>query len=460
MSTVVKKISEGLLYSSGSRVIIKFFSAIGYFLVINRLSIHDYGVFVILLATISPLSTLIFFSLDRLFVSTCAQARGKNEIGRLKGLIREYFQLVAVCTIFVLLCTFGLHFFLKGASWAIYFWPLGLFLFSQIVMNVFSLFLEAHEKFKEISIVESFESISRCFVVIICAFVFHFSVTTVLVLYSLGKIAASLVSLRYVIPLILELKRHKEVRQQNTLKSLIQSFGKWEIARAMLEQGITPLRLWIIKFFVQVEGVAIFDFARSMYGVVSGLVPLKRILFPIISRFVKDKEKGFIIVMKAKKFIFFTYCFFYLGLAITLPFALPIFFPAYSSHTLFVLFVMLHLFVDVYKLAQDAVIYAFQEQKFLFQATPFFLLLQILVDIASMRIFGVIGVAISWHVGAFLTGFFTNWYLYHKQHLKKYSWKMYFRYDEYDRIIIGSVITRLPRWVRGFFSDRFKIPSL
>ena len=121
---------------------------------------------------------------------------------------------------------------------------------------------------------------------------------------------------------------------------------------------------------------------------------------------------------------------------------------------------MMHLFIDVYKLGQDALIYAYQEQKFLFQTTPIYLLLQIVVDIVCMCFFGVLGVAISWHLFAFISGFITNRYLLYKQHLKNYSWKMYIQFDEYDRIIVQKIFFRLPLFVKRWIPAWFKITSL
>lgn len=458
MSEVIKKISEGVLYSSGSRIFIKIFSAIGYFLIINRLSIHDYGVFVLLIASLAPASTLVFFNFDRIFVSSISKARGEKNFGFIKGMVKEYFFVIFFALVVVFAISFGVHHFLiKNASWSLYFWPLGIFFVSQVFMNVVSLFLESNEKFKEISFAESVESVSRCFYLLLLAIFSHFSVVAVLVVYSLGKLTASGVSLYYALPLLVQLKKYPIIREKSVLKKIIKNFAKWEIARSILEQSIQPLRLWILKFFVNIEGVAIFEFARSMYGVVSSIIPMKKILFPIVSRFARDKEKAGLIIMKAKKVTFFANALFFVGLALTLPFLLPWFFPAYTAHYIFILFVLLHLFIDVYKLGQDAVIYAFQEQKFLFQVAPLFLILQLLVDIFSMKFFGVYGVVISWHLFAFLTGYFTHWYLFRKQHMKKHSWARYYRFDAYDRLILSKVFNRMPQKLQKFVPESFKV---
>jgi len=44
----MKKISEGVIYESASNAVIKILAIVTYVLIIRHLSLHDYGLFVIL----------------------------------------------------------------------------------------------------------------------------------------------------------------------------------------------------------------------------------------------------------------------------------------------------------------------------------------------------------------------------------------------------------------------------
>jgi O-antigen/teichoic acid export membrane protein len=441
MSSLKKQIGESVFYNSLGNIVIQVFAIIGYFLIIRELSVHDYGVFVLLVSFIGPVAAVAFLSLDQIFVSKFAQAKGRGDTSFLKGLFREYY-LVGNGIIAVLIVA-G-YFFQDAISrahdiyLAQYFWYLTAFILSQLSMNQVSLFLGANEKFKAVAIIETVESVLRTAVVIGVVLLGSFSVKGAMLMYASAKLASTLVGLWYSWPLMRALVLSPAKAQPRVLWSLLSSFGKWEAGKNLLEQAVSPVKFTLIKVFVSVEGVAIYDFARNVYAFASKIVPISKVIFPVVSRFSEDREKLNLIISKAKKYTFLAYTMIFVGALVLTPLVLAYIFPQYAGSELVVYFTLLHFLCDTYKVGQTALLYAFNKQKFLFQVTPLFMLSQLILDFFLTRAFGIFGAVLSWHVHAFFTGAVFNWYFHSVVRIARTRWSDFFCFDAYDRIFLES----------------------
>jgi hypothetical protein len=76
--------------------------------------------------------------------------------------------------------------------------------------------------------------------------------------------------------------------------------------------------------------------------------------------------------------------------------------------------------------------------------SPVFLVLQTILDIILIKIFGVFGAALSWHIYAFFTGYIMNTVVIRKIVLNKINLADILRFDEYDKLIIGKALSKLP----------------
>lgn len=450
MISLKSKIAQSVFQGFVGGIVVKASSAIGYVLILSRLSIHDYGVFVLLVSLVGPASSIILFSFDRIFVSHFAAALGRRDFSAMKGLFVEYYRAsLVMATLFFIGVYLLRNYFTQFDVYLIrYFWAVCLFVATQISMNMVFLFLEGSQRFKEIWIVQSVESISRTGAVIIACLSISFSVDLVILLYAGAKLIATIVGVLYVRRLHRTYFPAELDRQKGILLSTLKQYGKWDIARNLFEQAVQPLKFLIIKFFVNIESVAIYDFAKNVYSVTSSLFPVKSIIFPAVARSVHKKEVLYRIVEKSKKYMGVLYIVSFVAILVITPTVVRMIFPQYQGFEYIVYLTVLRLFVDVYKIGQDALLYAFNRQAFMFKVQPFFTAISIILDIVFAKAFGLVGIVISWHLYALITGFVQNRYLFNVVGVAKIKWKDLLRFDNYDKEILLSIVGR----IRSFFS--------
>ena len=308
--SIINKIGTSLFYSSAGNMAIKALSLISYFIIVNRLAVHDYGIFVLLTTLVGPASAVTFFGFDRIFVSNYAQAKGENNLSKMKGLLKEYFfSCFLLLFLFLLFIYIARDFLITRYDIYLmqYFSLVVFFIISQIFFSFILLFLEANEKFKESSSLQVLESFSR--IILVFFLINNLSVESVLLIYSVSKLIAFLGGVIYILFNKVNFFITKDMAEKKVLWGIIKKHGKWEILRNMMDGFIGPFKIWIIKIFISVDGVAVYDLAKNIYSAIIGIFPVKAVLFPIISRLINQREKIQIIVAKAEKyaFIFFTF---------------------------------------------------------------------------------------------------------------------------------------------------------
>ena len=444
MSSIQKTIVEGTLYLSLSNTLVKLFSLVSYVIIVSRLDLYDYGIFVLLTSLSGPAAVFVFFGFNQVFFSNFAQAKGSGNLARMKGLVREYYGLSSLLLFCFIIGVYIMRKFLVqyyDIYILHYFWELSFFILSQLLLNMVLLLVNANEQFKQSSFLASLESISRSFLVII--FAGGLSAQSVLIIYASAKSIAVLVGLFYFIKLIIPLIKTETPPEKKVLLTIFKSHGKWEIIRVILEQASNPLKLWLIKIFVNVQSVAVVDFAQNMYGTILGFFPVQSVIFPIISRVIGTKELVGRIILKAKKYSLIFYALFFTIVAFVLPYLLQVLFPQYSGYTLFILFVLLHVFTQVYRMGQPALLYALNQQKFLVQIFPLLFVVELIFYIVLTYFWGIWGAVLSWHVHVIATGFIVAVFLKRKYHMDMWVWKDFFSFDEYDKMLLSKITTKI-----------------
>lgn len=437
--SIGKIITEGTISASLGNIFVRGLSVIGYALVLHRLSLHDYGVFTLLISLMAPALAIILFGFDRVFVSSIAQARGAGNMPKVKGLIQQYY---GYALLFSGVCLAGGYFFknILARTYDIhvleYFWLVSAVVVAQMLFNMVQLVLEGHEELNTLALLQSVEAISRS--VLIVALLPHLGISTLLLIHAAAKGVAVVVGFRAFGRIW---KTLSEVRgEQGAFFGVFQAQGKWDITRAIVDDLTAPLKVWLVKFFVDTPSVAIYDFAQNVYSFFLGTLPIKGVIFPVVSRVASEaRERAYLIITKAKKYLLLFYSVQYLiALIVFSPF-IHYFFPQYAASIVIVFAVLLHVFTDTYKVGQAALIYGLNQQKFQFFLAQFGLLLQLVLDISFTYYWGVMGIIFSWHLQAIILGIATNRYLHKKFNVVTWDWNGFFSYDEYDQILVERI---------------------
>jgi O-antigen/teichoic acid export membrane protein len=433
--------AEGLAFTSAGNGLTKAVAFVGSSIIISELAVHDYGVVVLLMSFLAPVSTIVSMGLINVYVSTIARFRGEKNFNKVAALVKEYY----ISSFILLLVIFVAAYFLRLYLLAYYdifllkyFWIVILFIFVQILLNRMTFLLEAYERFKDNSILLIVETFSR--VVLVIVLVSHLSIFTVLLIHILSKFLSFIVSIFFVAPVVRSWRGVSIGAERGILMKVIKEYGKWDILRVILDDVTGVFKVWIIKIFVNTESVGVYDFVHKIYSFASSLMPFQKILFPLVARFSNQKAYAEKIVIKSKKYQFIATTILLLILFVSLPILLDLFFAQYSVYLLIFYFYLIHLYIQIFRLGQSAFIHALKQQKFLLQVFPISLSLKIILDIILINIWGLFGAVVSWHLHVILLGLMFEFALRKKFNINIWQWKSFFSFDELDRQIIQRFV--------------------
>src|SRR3989339_294062 len=446
MAGVTKKIGEGLFYSSLGNLVIKGISLVGYLLMVNRLAPHDYGVFLLVVSLTAPVLALSTFGFDRLLVSAFSQFRGQGEWGKARGLFREY----SLCFVAILAICISGQFLLR--EWLIprsdiyllnFFLPYLILLLGQAFFNLVLIYCEANEMFRRSSSLQVLEPILRTGLVVF--FLNRLDISLLLIIYGGAKLVPAIVGWINLQFFSVKSDQSNMISERGVLYAVFRQRGKWEMLKNVCDNLISPWKTWVIKLVINVETVAVWDFAQNLYSAILGFFPIKAVLFPIISRIISDRELASRITIKARKYAAIFYLFSFVVGGIALKFLLHYYFLNYAAQYWLIMLVVAHLFIESYRIGQVALLHALNQQKYMFQMYPIFLGLELVLYVSFSLLGGFVGYILAWHLIVFLAG-----YIYDRR-LRQYlpiglnHWRSFLTFDQYDR------------WLWQKIGDRFRL---
>ncbi|MEK7560785.1 MAG: oligosaccharide flippase family protein [Patescibacteria group bacterium] len=450
MKSLKKIIVEGAFFSTVSSFGMRGLSLINYFVIFRYVMLAEYGRFILVSSLTGPALTLCFLGIDRIFVSAIARARGAGEIGKARGLIKQY----AAAVFFMLCMTAGGAVFLKdvlqaryGVEWDRTIFSLLIFLFSQLIFNLVQLILEGFEEFNKLALLQFIEAMVRSAFLI--AFAQALGLYTLLLIGAAAKLAAFLLGAFFLARCVYPVLRGS-VSARGMLWSVIASQGKWDMARNIVDDVAGSIGVWLIKIFVSTPAVALYSFAQNVYSIIADIFPVNSILFPIVSRLVAtEKKKVYRLIPKIQRYALLFYVVIYALTLVFLPFVVNAFFPQYRGVVPIVALSLLRLFIDVYRIGQSALIYAFGEQRFMLAIFPYMFVTHILLDTVSAYLGGVPGMLASWNFRGVIGQWIIHFHLKKKHHIPSMHLRDLFMIDEYDRVFWRLIALRVKQLYTG-----------
>ena len=302
---------------------------------------------------------------------------------------------------------------------------------------MFNIVYSSHEKFKYQSILNVVEVFSKLVYIIIFWQLIGLTPIMVLIVYVLSKLTSVIVG----IPLVLKtLKYLKKIttEKKNVLLDILKQHGKWEIIKGSFSKNIEAVaRPWIIRFIIGVESVAILEVARIVYSSALAALPIKSVIFPIISRNIKDLKVAQIVAQRATKYSFLFFGTIILGAFFLAPPFINFVFPKYNESILLFRILIFRLLPVAIGGAQPAFFYALKAQKI----SLYFTMVNVVALFTTLPIFAYsFGIA-----GPYLEKFFTlsfgiylrERYLRSKRGVATWKWKNLIIFDKYDKYILN-----------------------
>jgi len=402
--TLSRIVGEGTVLSSGSSFITKIIGLVILFLVLSRLSIYEYGLAKLALSLVPLLSFLKLPGMDTVLITDIAREKGLGNLSKAKALFIGYFRLqliLAFVAWFILF--FGaeivdlfyegqITFLIRIISFS--------FIFS-VFRTIITSFLSTELEFKNQSLFSILEELSKLILLIIIFSKFNFGPAG----FVFAIVFASLIPILFFSGYIYKYYKsiYGSVKKDSTnIFEIIKLHGKWAIALSYLNEFGKNIRLWIIKFMIGTEAVAIFSVAVGFYSNTTGLFPFNSVLSTVIPRFLNDKKRFFRIIRKSIKYQFAVLSILGVFSFLVFPPVINIIFPQYIDSVILFKVMLISLLGVSFTSIFTIIFNSLKQQKSLFSSIAIKTIFTIIFAPIFIYFFGIVGVAIEFVLSVFV----------------------------------------------------------
>lgn len=217
----------------------------------------------------------------------------------------------------------------------------------------------------------------------------------------------------------------------------------WTMMTNYLDSLTRSMRLWLIKFFLGTEAVALFAVAQGIVGQLSSFRQITAVVTPILPQYVHDRPIFYRIVDKTIKYQLLSALVLIVAGMIGIPILVDWLFPQYESALgLFAILVFVLIPTSMSGVLQ-ILFYILKAQRSLFfsQALRFFMVL--ILSVILIPLFGLVGVAIEYILNAIF-------FCFERYRVLRKLYPDFFidplrliRYDEYDRMLVKRLRARV-----------------
>lgn len=409
MGIVVK----GEVINSLFIIITKPFILINSLLIASFLSLNDYGIYKLIMASYLLISGFSANFLDNLILNEMNIFHGNQEESKARKIFKEYS--LAKLLVGAILCV--LVYYLSGfigwrytsdiSKWI----EIIAFLFLvENIKNVILIYFQYKLKFFISSFfVFSIEAI-KLISVLICYFFFSFGITSLIFIIVLSNFLMLLLSL----PLFFRNLRDdnvfsggNQVKKSLLLETLFY-YGKWVVIRSYFISFTQNIRPWVIKLMIGTEAVAIFSIAADFADNIKSVVSLNAVKI-FLPRKLNDKEnlrKMYALTCKYVTYFFIVASI--LGI-LFIPLLIKYFIPKYiSSVPYFYIVIFSSLFFGIASVS-NKMLYTLRKQKELTLITSINAIFIVVFNIIFTPFFGLYGVSLELLMNQILLCLISHW---------------------------------------------------
>lgn len=447
MPSTTRKIAEGTLIFFTRKIWISLFGGISAIIIIRELGIYHYGILTLALSIVGILTPFLDFDLGTIISVDMANEIGKNNLSKVKRYIRDYAKLEIILGVVFCLILISLLGYINqkyGSEIATVVKIIIALLFIQAIKNVLATVFYGFSHFRYFTLIDAIEALVKFILVILLYFFGHFDLIKV----SLIILISSIIPLFITVPLLFKfLKPLKGVPTDSEplLKKTIFQHGKFHIINQPIKSALESFRLWIIKFFVGVEGVAIFQVANKIFAYLNIFFgSFEGVLMPVLSQEIsKNINLAREMVKKSIKYLTYLGIITMIGSFIFINPILHLFFENKYDASLPVLYWLFMIFpLAGFGVIIRPLFYGFKGQKYLLNSYIIStLLISYPLGILLTYYFGVIGFAIP--IGSYLAAFIRYYYIRKLDRQFYIKLKDFFRFDSYDKLLMDKVLRKL-----------------
>lgn len=413
-------------------------------ILLRWLSVFDYGVYRLAIASYEFFAGFFLAGLENVVVSDSA-GNIKRDLRKAKSLFSFYVYFLFVIGVsFWAIFFFGSELISPWAGSGAKYLKIISFLFLLAPLETayklkFQIFLD----FKWLSFYKVIIDIARL-AIISASFLFLTFRVEEAIISGIGAIFISVLAAAIfykresliIIPTLAELK--------NAIEILFLKHGKWALASDFMNNASQNIRPFVIKIFVGTEAVALISVAQSFIANIKSLFPIREILNPVLPRVTDNYERLSEQINRATKYSTIAYAIIGAISAILAPIAVFLIFPKYLiSLPFFWAILVVSMLTSGFRSVALPVFYALKAQQTLFMITTVRLFCLVIFSVIFTYFFGIWGVVIDlWFNSIIIVQAYSialrkilpQW---------QFSWRGLFIIDDYDRNIFTAIKSRI-----------------
>jgi O-antigen/teichoic acid export membrane protein len=427
------------------------------FIALSWLTFYQFGLYQLLLASISLVGILLIDGLNSVVFNDVIRFAHEGDAAKSKMLFTE-FSLFKVVTGFLLgIFVFGVGMWV-GKNYdhdiGILIQILAPSIFLDSLLTIIDVFLRAELKFGLIAVQSFIREASKLILLI------GFLVTTSVTVRSI--VIAHTASLGILVGLLMitsftEIRRKLISRREGsgTLMRLIMSYGKWAILRSGVKEFSNKINPWLVKIFISTEAVSIFSVATSLVDLINSFFP-GNVISSLIPRELTDEKRFRRIFVYGLKYFLFAGILLAAAGVLGLSGVVLLGLPKYQIALPY--FAALSITTVMYAVSKftGAVLTAKRDQRFLFGRMTLTVVIVLVLSPFLYPLWGVWGaVFIAILNSAVATGLFL-WRAIKLQPTMHISLKEFFHFDSRDR----DFLKNLMREIRALFRSPHQASKL
>ena len=296
MTSITRKIGEGTAYSFFQNFLVIILGAVSTILVIRELGAYQYGLVVLAMSIVGAMNVFLDFGIGNVVISDIAASRGGSNTAKAKKLLKDYLIFQIITGVILFAAAFTLSFFANAKYGVEISGLVKIASFLVIINAAKNVFMVAAQSFIKFNLLAAFfisESAARLVFILFFVVMAGGGMVAVMMSYLASSLFAVLLVSPFVIISVKKTKTEGDAGKK-LLLGLFKEHGKFQIGLRFFQNLLDPLRVWIIRYFVGAEGVAVFHVGLRFFGYLTQLIfAASSPLLSIISEeFAKGKEKA------------------------------------------------------------------------------------------------------------------------------------------------------------------------
>ncbi|MAG11608.1 MAG: hypothetical protein CMI52_02260 [Parcubacteria group bacterium] len=441
MNPTLLQIIRGIGAIAVSNVVGRLSSFTTVVLLTTALSLYEYGLVMLALAITGPVLAIMSLGLDDMILADTSRYLADGKRSHAKRMLVGYLSVKAVLLVALIISGYFFRDFL-ATKYGTLITDASLILLLYVVLQYFrtsyNTILHIHKRFKTLAFWNSIEPIARLIFVAVAFAVGGINVMVALASY----VASSAVTIVGATPQLLAIaKTYLKVPklQQPLFRIAMKAHGKWQSALSMLGSFTGAAGVYIIKYLLSTEAVAIFSVAQSMFSAIASLTPIKTVMVPFISQWSTNKERLNQVLKKITKYSMLMYGVIMIA-AITIgPELIHVFFPKYTASILVFQILSIRLLLNTFSITQSPTLTALRDQKFMSGLSIFKLIMLVLLAPPLIMKFGVIGAVLEIIITTAIIELIREWRLRTRYGIKTTTIQSFFTFDHIDRMILNRM---------------------